>query len=300
MSRSPTLKQLKYLVAVSDQHHFGQAAKACHVTQSTLSAGIHDLEINLDTVLVDRTHKQAQLTAVGEEVLARSRLILAAVDDLVDAACQGREPLSERIRLGVIPTVAPFLLPPLLKWLREEYPALQLFIREDLTAPLVDALQQGDMDLLLIALPYHADGVESRHLFYDDFLLAYYPNHALETIKALRTSDLKGQDLLLLEDGHCLRDHALDACQLSAREVRVPFQATSLNTIVQMVANGIGITLLPRMALQSNILAGTDVRTRPFEESGVWRSIGLMWRRHSPRADEFDLLGQRISALHTP
>ncbi|MEP5765261.1 MAG: hydrogen peroxide-inducible genes activator [Halieaceae bacterium] len=295
MSRQPTLKQLKYLSAVAEHAHFGNAAKACHVSQSTLSAGILELEEALGASLVERNNRQVILSALGSEVVERGRTILLDVEDLVALCDASSEPFSGKLRLGVIPTVAPFILPGLLKRLRKKHPQFQLFIREDLSGHLVDALQHGELDVLLLALPFPADNVETMHLFDDEFLFACPRGHALAGVKQLSTSDLRSQDLLLLEDGHCLRDHALDACKLKDSEVTIPYQATSLNTIVQMVANGIGVTLLPQMAMDSKILSGTEVQTHHFKEHNVARSIGLMWRKKTPRRAEFTLLGEFIA-----
>jgi LysR family hydrogen peroxide-inducible transcriptional activator len=300
MAHPPTLKQLKYLCAVAEQLHFGRAARACYVSQSSLSAAIAELEAHLGVVLLERNSKRVLLTEVGAAVVARSHQILNAVDDLAALCEQSAPPLSGRMRLGVIPTIAPFLLPRLLNRLRMEHPQFQLFIREDLSHHLVDALHQGDLDLLLLAIPFPAEGVQSMHLFYDEFVLAYPAGHPLGKARSLHTRNLAGQDLLLLEEGHCLRGHALAACHLSSASLSVPYQATSLNTLVQMVANGIGITLLPGMALETPILAGTDVQTRRFDDADVQRSIGLMWRRQAARADEFRLLGEFIQQHGVP
>ena len=300
MTHPPTLKQLKYLCAVADQLHFGRAARACYVSQSSLSSAIAELEAHLGVILLERNNKRVLLTDVGAAVVARSHQILNAVDDLAALCEQAVAPLSGRMRLGVIPTIAPFLLPGLLNRLRAEHPQFQLFIREDLSQHLVDALHQGELDLLLLAIPFAADGVQTMHLFNDGFVLACPSNHALNRAGSLHTRDLAGQDLLLLEEGHCLRGHALAACHLTSATLSVPFQATSLNTLVQMVANGIGITLLPRMALDTPILAGTNVQTREFAEPDVQRAIGLMWRRQAARTDEFRLLGEFIRQHAVP
>jgi LysR family hydrogen peroxide-inducible transcriptional activator len=299
MSRQPTLKQLRYLCAVAEHAHFGHAARACHVSQSTLSAGIAELEDVLGAPLVERSNRQVILTLLGEDVVGRAGNILLAVDDIVASCRAAAEPFSGAMRLGVIPTVAPFILPHLLNELRTHYPEFRLFIREDLSEQLLENLGRGELDVLLLALPFPARGVEVRTLFEDEFLLACPPGHRLAGGEGLATADLRGADLLLLEDGHCLREHALEACKLRDGDVNVPYQATSLNTIVQMVANGIGITLLPRMALNANVLAGTDVRVRPFSSPGVARRIGLMWRRNSPRQAEFRLFGDFIAKAAT-
>ena len=294
MSAKPTLKQLKYLCAVAKTLHFGKAARVCHVTQSTLSAGIHELESILGITVLERNNKQVLLTEVGKTIVQRAQNILIEVDELMAVAAAEVEPLSRRLRMGVIPTIAPFMLPNLLANLRKDYPKLQLLIREDLSENIVQLLQQGELDVILLALPYPMDNVTTQHLFHDPFLLAYPKGHPLSKAKPLKTSDLKGQDILLLEDGHCLRDHALEACKLSDTQISQPYTATSLHTIVQMVANGIGSTLLPKMALNAGILSGTGIVTKPFTEKHVWRSIGLAWRKSSPRAAEYQQLADYI------
>ena len=296
MARQPTLKQLKYLCAVAEHQHFGRAAEASYVSQSTLSAGIQELEDTLSASLVERNNRNVLLTGLGQEVVERSQGILLDVEELVSVCAASAEPFSGKMRLGVIPTVAPFVLPRLLAGLRSDHPDFKLFIREDLSQHLVNALHAGELDLLLLALPFPAEGVELMSLFADEFLLASPSGHPLAQHEGLKTIDLKGEDLLLLEEGHCLRDHALEACGLRDSQVSVPYQATSLATIVQMVANGIGVTLLPQMSTAAGITAATDIALTPFADSGVAREIGLMWRRKTPRTTEFRLLGERIKA----
>ena len=298
MSRQPTLKQLKYLCAVAEHGHFGRAAKACHVSQSTLSAGIIELEEVLGTSLVERNNRQVLLSGLGQEVVARSQEILLQAEDLVALCDASAEPFTGKLRLGVIPTIAPFVLPRLLKSLRSKYPDFQLFIREDLSGHLVDALYRGEVDLILLALPFPAENVDTMALYEDDFVLASPASNVFSASAEVKTSQLKGEELLLLEDGHCLRDHALEACKLRDADISIPYQATSLNTIVQMVANGIGVTLLPRMALDAHILSGTDVSVYEFSEKNVSRTIGLMWRNKTPRQHEFRLLGDFITQCH--
>lgn len=299
MSRHPTIKQLRYLCAVVEHGHFGRAASACHVSQSTLSAGILELEEVLGASLIERNNRSLVLSSLGEEVVERARSLLLDVEDLV-ALCQAAaEPLSGRLRLGVIPTIAPFLLPQLLKSLRAEQPQFMPFIREDLTDALIAALHRGELDLLLLALPVSAEGVETMHLFDDPFYLATPLEHPLANHAALGTEKLRGQELLLLEDGHCMRDHALEACKLRGSEYTVPYQATSLTTVVQMVASGIGVTLLPGMALEAGALNAPDVTLTPFTDREVAREIGLMWRKKTPRRAEFRLLGDYIRNAHS-
>jgi len=297
MAAQPTLKQLKYLCAVAKSRHFGQAANACHVTQSTLSAAITELEEHLGSVLLERSHKGVMLTAAGEEVVTRSQAILTKVDDLINLCQASEKLLSNPLRLGIIPTIAPFLLLGLLNHLRTAYPAFKLLLREDLSKPLLERLYDGELDLLLLALPFPAQGAETRHLFYDNFLLACPESHPYANKQTILLNDLRRQELLLLEDGHCLRDHALEACKLEQSDLSIPYQATSLNTLIQMVANGLGITLLPQMAVDAHILDGIPVSYRPFNEKDIHRSIGLMWRKTSPRKKEFELLGDILCQL---
>jgi len=297
MTAQPTFKQLKYLCAIAKSQHFGHAAKDCHISQSTLSASIHELEEHLGVVLVERDNKRVHLTRLGEEVVSRSKDILANVADLVSLCNTSEKPFSHELRLGVIPTIAPYLLPSLLQLMRNEYPDFKISLREDFSKALVEQLTNGELDVLLLALPYPSHGTTTFHIFYDDFLLACPNNHPLIKTQPVQLDDLNNQDLLLLEDGHCLRDHALEACKLNTNEMSIPYQATSLNTLVQMVANGMGITLLPKMAIDAHILNDIPVTVKPFLEKKIWRSVGLLWRNSSPRKDEFELLGELLKQL---
>ena len=295
--RQPTLKQLRYLCAVAEYHHFGQAASACHVSQSTLSAGILELEESLGVSLVERNNRKVFLTFLGQEVVVRARDLLVSVEDMVSLCAGAGAPFQGKMRIGVIPTVAPYLLPGLLSQIRIRHPAFKLFIREDLSQPLVDSLLSGELDVLLLALPYPAEQVETMELFDDEFLLACPASHPLASRETLRSSDLRGESLLLLEEGHCLRDHALEACKLRDTQITIPYQATSLATIVQMVANDIGITLLPRMAVDADIVGSAPLAVRAFDQNNVTRKIGLMWRKKTPRRVEFRQLGDLLAGL---
>jgi len=295
--RQPTLKQLRYLCAVAEQQHFGHAANACHVSQSTLSAGILELEESLGVSLVERNNRKVFLTSLGEEVVTRARDLLVSVEDIVSLCAGAGAPFQGKMRMGVIPTVAPYLLPEMLSQIRARHPAFKLFIREDLSQPLVDSLLAGELDMLLLALPFPAEQVETMPLFDDEFLLACATSHPLASRETLRSADLRGESLLLLEEGHCLRDHALEACKLRDTQISVPYQATSLATIVQMVANEIGVTLLPRMAVDANIVGAAPLTVRAFDQSNVTRQIGLMWRKKTPRRVEFRQLGELIAGL---
>jgi len=298
MARKPSLRQLKYLCALADERHFGKAATRCHVTQSTLSAGIQELEKCLGVALIERGGKSVLLTAAGQSVTHRSRHILLEVEALAEEAASALAPFRRPIRLGVIHTIAPFLLPAALATVRKDHPGFRLLIREDLSERLVQLLFNGDLDVLLMALPYPAGNVATYHLFDDPFLVAHPKGHPLSECKELQTHHLKGHDLLLLEQGHCLRDQALEACKLQSAVGSLSFEATSLHTLVPMVASGIGITLLPKMAIDQGILAGIDnIEVRPFSGQRVTRSIDLLWRKHSPRQAEYRLLGNYLAPM---
>ncbi|MBR9973100.1 hydrogen peroxide-inducible genes activator [Magnetospirillum sulfuroxidans] len=291
----PTLRQLRYLTALAEHLHFGRAAEACLATQSTLSAGLQELETILGVTLVERTKRKVMLTPLGEDVVVRARVVLRGAEDIADLAAASTEALSGPLRLGVIPTIAPYLLPQVLPHLRQVHPNLRLYLREDLTARLLERLATGDLDAALIALPWVSGEIETVHIADDAFVLACPPGHALAARPNLRAADLIGQDLLLLEEGHCLRDHALSACHLPGPAKGEGVLGTSLATLVQMVANGLGITLLPEMAVKSGVLAGTEVVTRPLMDAGS-RGIGLAWRPSSPRKAEFRLLAEALKA----
>ncbi len=299
MINLPSLRQLQYLAALAETLHFGRAAAACNVTQSTLSAGIKELEATLGAALVDRTRRSVVLTPLGRETVQRAQLLIEMGTDLVSAARAGSEPLSGMLRLGVIPTIAPFLLPRVLRRLRRRYPKLKLYLREERTATLVEELQAGRLDVALLALPCDCGAADRMPLFRDPFLLACPPDHPLAALKRIPPERIAGQPLLLLEDGHCLREQALAACGRIDRRQIEPFAATSLHTLVQMVENGLGVTLLPELALDSGLLRGTSLVVRPIEGEEAHRVIGLAWRQGSGRRPEFELLGQEMRSLGT-
>lgn len=291
----PSLKQLKYLVAVAEHRHFGRAADSCFVTQSTLSAGVKDLEEALGVVVFERIHKNVLVTEPGEEVLSRAKLIIKQVDELVEVAAHRDTPLSGKLTLGVIPTIGPFLLPPLLAALRKKYPKASIFLREAQTATLLEELNTGRIDAALLALPYPMTDVTVAPLFDDIFYLAYHHKSDFAKTKRLKINQLEGSELLLLEEGHCLRQHALEACNLQSAQYGVPYQGTSLYTLVQMVANGLGVTLLPKMAIDSGILNKTGVKAKAFTDNDVMRSIGLVWRSSSSKVEDLNLLADFIT-----
>jgi LysR family hydrogen peroxide-inducible transcriptional activator len=297
----PSLKQLKYLLAVAEWRHFGKAASACNVTQSTLSAGIHDLENILEVQLFERTKKKVLITETGQAVIDKAHQILQTTQELVEIAATSvdDQKLSGNITLAVIPTIAPFLLPPLLARLRQDFPAFQLFLREAQTEPALEELYSGRVDAVLMATPYPMAEVITEPLFEDTFYLACLSDNKLAKYKQLKTRHLEGEPLLLLEDGHCLRQHALSACKLHSADYSMPYQATSLITLVQMVANGLGITLLPEIALKSGLLTNTNIEIRPFSEKNVARTISLIWRPSSAKISKLKIVSQFIREFHT-
>jgi LysR family hydrogen peroxide-inducible transcriptional activator len=297
MVNLPTFRQLEHLVLLAEHGHFGRAAAACHVTQSTLSASIKELENILQASLVDRTKRRVVLTPLGREIVERARRILRDGEDLVEAARAESEPLSGTLRMGVVPTIGPFLLPNILPRLRRIYPALRLYLVEDLTARLVEELHAGRLDIVLLALPYDCGNVEVRTLFQDPFKVALPHGHPLAGGKTVDLEQLRHTGLLLLKEGHCLRDQALAACRLADRKEIEPVEATSLHTLVQMVDNGLGATLLPQLAIDGGILSGTTLAVLPTAGEQPSREIGLIWRRGTGRQREFDLLASELGRL---
>lgn len=293
--RQPTLQQLRHLVALARFGHFGRAARAVHATQSTLSASLKQLEVTLGAALVDRTKRQVVLTPLGESTVKRAREVLDAVAELTQAARRESEPLTGTLRLGIIPTIGPYLLPRALPPLRRVYPRLKIYLTEDLTDRLLTMLREGAIDAALIALPWECGTVDRALLFDDAFLLACRQDHALARATTIDPARLRSEGLLLLQDGHCLRDHALSACRLGARPHVAAFEGTSLHTLVQMVDNGLGVTLLPEMAVSAGITRGTRLVTRPLGGAAPKRQVVLVWRRGSGRAGEFALLARELS-----
>ena len=301
MMNLPSLRHLRHLTAVEDHRHFGRAADACHVTQSTLSASIKELETRLETALVDRSKRRVVLTPIGVETAERARRIINEAEQLVQATRASREPLTGTLRLGTIPTIGPFLLPRILPGLREAYGNLKLYLVEDLTDRLIEALHRGHLDVVLLALPYDCGAaVETLILFEDPFVVGLPRQHPLAKESRVDPKRLWHEDLLLLKDGHCLRDHALEACHLADRRVTEGFEATSLSTLVQMVDNGLGTTLLPTLAIDAGLLNGTNVVTRRLLPNDPARKIGLIWRRGTGRRNEFRLLAKEIAERAKP
>lgn len=296
MTPLPSPQQLRYLIALAETGHFGRAAARCAVTQSTLSAGLLALERQLDAAILDRSAgKRVVFTPLGRELLGRARGALAALEAVVETAQAAHAPMSGPLRLGIIPTIGPFLLPRLMPAVRAAFPDLRLYLREDLTPRLTHDLTNGRLDLLLLALPCPCPGTEAHPLARDEFIAALPAGHPLAAENRVPVAALAAERLLLLEDGHCLRDQALAVCGMQHADPD-GFAATSLFTLAQMVAGGLGVTLLPRVAVDAGIAAGTGITLRPLAAESAWRTLGLLWRANSPRAGDFRAVAPLISA----
>jgi len=297
----PSPQQLRYLLTLAEMRHFGRAAKACAVTQSTLSAGILALERQLDAKLLDRdVGKRVVFTPLGEEIAIRAQAALTALEAVSEAAQTSREPLTGPLRLGVIPTIGPFLVPRIVPLLRARFPQIRLSLYEDLTDRLMEKLALGRLDMLVLAMPCVCDGAHTIPLWRDDFMVALPAGHPLAALPSVPLAALESERMILLEDGHCLRDQTLDICRQetgwSLTDTDQEFTATTLYTLVQMVSQKLGIALLPRLAVESSILSGSEVVVRPLDAPAS-RMIGLAWRPRSPRADDFLALGRLFSGL---
>lgn len=291
--RLPTVRQLQYFTALVEHGHFGRAAEASFVSQSAFSTAIQELENLLETQLVDRTNRQVTITGIGQEIAIQARLVIRDIEALVEIAGQPKLPLTGKLRLGVIPTIAPFMLPTLLPQLRKAYPDLELFLTEDQTARIHERMLEGKLDLLLLALPFQMRSTTTMTLFDDRFLLAAREGTTRVDPTNYRFSRLDADSVLLLEDGHCLRDHALAACKIRNTQKISRFAASSLLTLVEMVDADLGVTFLPEMAANSSLLRNTRVQTWAVDERSS-RTIGLAWRKNSGREEEFRLLGDFI------
>jgi LysR family hydrogen peroxide-inducible transcriptional activator len=294
MTALPNPRHLRYLCTLAETLHFGRAAALCGVTQSTLSAGIQEIEAVLGASLVERSRRSVLLTPLGHGVVERARRILRENEDLVAVTRAGGDPLSGELRLGVIPTVGPYLLPRALPALNEAYPKLRLYLREDQTTPLVEQLGAGRLDALVLALPYDIGDLATMSLGRDALMLVCPASHRLAAKARITAADLDDAKLLMLEDGHCLRSQSLRACQLSGAERHEVFQGTSLRTLVPMVGSGLGLTLLPRMALEAELPRDGSLVARPLATPTGAREIVLAWRPTSARAAEFRLLGETL------
>ena len=292
----PTIKQLQYLIALRQHGHFGKAADSCFVTQSTLSAGLRELETLLGVTLVERTRRVVRFTALGEKVADKAVRVLREAEELTELARAEGKPLHGELRMGVIPTIAPFLLPAMLPRLRQEWPKLKLYLREETSQAACEALHRGQLDCVLLALPYSCGDVDSASLFEDRLFVAYpkgeAPRGAMVDVAAIDEGRM-----LLLEDGHCLKDHALSACNRPELRAHAAMMGTSLHTLVQMVDNGLGLTFVPEMAIKAGILDGTGVDARPLRSAQGFRRIALIWRKSSPREEEFQLLAETLREI---
>lgn len=293
------MRQLAYLTALHDHQHFGRAAAASFVTQSTLSVGIAELERLLGTLLVERSRRSVRFTNAGEEVVARARAMIRAGEDLVAVAQGAREPLVGPMRLAIIPTVAPFILPRILAAFAEQWPRLHLFVREMMTKPACEALQRGTTDCALLALPADCGDVEALEVMVDRLVLAS-PAEEAAPRTPIALDRIDGERLLLLDDGHCLRDHALAACKVAAHAPDARLVASTLDTLVRLVDAGLGVTLLPQMGVAAGILDGSRVSSRPVAGVDAQRRIALVWRNGHSRQGEFRLLGETIRGAVRP
>ena len=293
---TPTLKQLQYLVALREHGHFGKAADACFVTQSTLSAGLRELETLLGVTLVERTRRVVRFTPLGEKIAEKAGRVLRESEELADMARAEGQPLHGELRMGVIPTIAPFLLPAMLPKLRDHWPKLKLYLREETSQSACEALHRGQLDCVLLALPYNCGDIDSAPLF-DDRLFVAFPRGEAPDGASVRVDAIDEHRMLLLEDGHCLKDHALSACNRPDLRAHAAMMGTSLHTLVQMVDNGLGLTFVPSMAIEAGILEGTKVDAKPLRSEHGFRRIALIWRRSSPRETEFQLLATTLRRI---
>ncbi|MGN6376667.1 MAG: hydrogen peroxide-inducible genes activator [Sphingomonas sp.] len=291
----PTLKQLQYLVALRDHGHFGRAAEACFVTQSTLSAGIRELETLIGVTLVERTRRVVRFTPLGDSIANKARRVLREAEELGDLARAAGRPLSGEMRMSVIPTIAPFMLPRILPHLRRDYPDLKLFLREEPSAAACEGLHNGRTDCVLLALPYACGEVTAQPLFEDRLFVAAPDGEPPVSAAVVHPAEIDESRLLLLEDGHCLKDHALAACNRPELRAEAAMLGTSLHTVVQMVENGLGVTMLPEMAIKAGILANTHLAARPLQADNPSRTVALVWRRASPREKDFRLLADLLA-----
>lgn len=293
---SPTIKQLQYLVALRRYGHFGKAADASFVTQSTLSAGLRELEALLGITLVERTRRLVRFTALGEKIADKAVRVLREAEELAELARAEGKPLHGELRMGVIPTIAPFLLPAMLPRLRKQWPALKLYLREETSQAACEALHRGQLDCVLLALPFGCGEVDNAVLF-DDRLYVAYPRGEAPREQLVDVDSIDENRLLLLEDGHCLKDHALSACNRPELRANAAMMGTSLHTLVQMVDNGLGLTFIPAMAIEAGILEGTGIDAKPLRSDHGFRRIALIWRRSSPRENEYQLLADSLREI---
>jgi LysR family transcriptional regulator, hydrogen peroxide-inducible genes activator len=277
------LKDLRYLVAVAETRHFGRAAQRCHISQPTLSVQLKKLEQYLGVQLIERQPSNISLTDAGEQIVARARRILEASDEVVTLARAHRDPLAGRLRVALLPTIGPYLLPRVSQAIRHVLPRLELHLYEYQTAPMLEKLRGGELDLGILALPVELEGLEARELFAEPFAVALPERHPLAKRERVQVADLEGETLLLLEEGHCLRDQALEVCSRIGVGESQDFRGTSLETLRQMVATGAGVTLLPELATKGAYGDARGVVVLPFANPAPVRRVGAVWRKTTAR-----------------
>ena len=301
MQSEPSLRQLRHFLSLAEHCHFSRAAEACLITQSSVSASIKELETILDATLFERTKRSVILTPLGREMVDLAKEVVAKLDELTDMVKGAGAPLSGDLRMGVIPTIGAFLLPRVLPGLRDAYPDLRLYLREEQTGSLLRQLADGTLDLVLMALPYKTEKVETFEFAKDPFLAIFPRGHKIGNFETMTPARLNRDVLLVLEEGNCLTNHILAMGELDKRVHSGQFQATSLYTLVQMVDNGLGVTVLPKMAVDTGILRGLKLDFRPFSSPKASRRIALAWRKTSRRGNEFRMLGEFLrDELGTP
>jgi LysR family hydrogen peroxide-inducible transcriptional activator len=291
------LRDLRYLVALAEHKHFGRAAEASFVSQPTLSTQIRKLEEELGVALVERTPRKVLLTPTGQEIARRALQVLGEIEQIRAIAMHTRDPEAGSVRIGIFPTLGPYLLPHVVPAIRARFPRLELLLTEEKTEIVLNQLREGRLDAGVLALPIHDDQLHQEFLFEEDFVLAVPEGHALATHTQLKLGDLAGQNLLLLADGHCLRDQALEVCHLAGAGERGGFRATSLETLRQMVAAGVGITLLPTLAVKPPIAPSADIHLVPFRGDPPSRRIGMVWRKSSAMTPLLEKLADLLRAL---
>ena len=295
----PTLRQLQYLVAVIEHKHFGQAAKRCFVSQPTLSTGISELESVLGNTLIERTKRKVMPTQLGLEVADKAREILYLNEELIQLAQADRKPLCRDLHLGVIPTIGPYLWPLVLHDLRQRYPQLKLFLHEEQSHHIIRLLNEGVLDAAIIALPYEIDSLEYQTFWQENFYVVFHKDHPLNKESSITSDKLPKNQLLLLQDGHCLRDHTLSACHFKPNNKHVVFEGSSLNTLIHMVAGQQGITFIPEMSLHTEMIKNSELSVIPLAEEGPHRELSLIWRKSAHKKSDLQLLATEMNTILT-
>ena len=295
-AKQPTIRQLNYLDALYRDLHFKKAADRCSISQAAFSIAINNLEKVLDANLIDRTNKHVVFTLLGKQIVEQTGVILQEVEKLKEIADNNTSLFSSHLRLGVIPTIAPFVLPDVLPQIKNKWPDMQISIHEDLTVNLHQTLLKGDLDLLLLALPFDLPGVKTLVLFKDRFKLAYKKNTAFFSPPYYQENLLPDESILLLKDGHCLRNHALSACDIEHADKISPYAVSSLHTLVQMVQNDLGVTFIPELAIKGKMLKHTSIQTLDMPPC-AYRQIGFAWRKGSRQKEEFSQFAESFASM---